>query len=945
MIANASGRFLRKGRSERGMALLFALSILSIALVMALIFSQAAFTERKVSSVSADSEVAKSIADSMAWRGLASVVVSSAPNGKFSDWICSRTQYTSYLTAPPTTTNNVKNPAEFDHDWMWKIKTPGLYTFADGPFSFGSYNAKEDARKDEYNQYRYPSWEYVWDEDGTKNPPLIGRYAYVAMANRDRVNVNALAKTPDDDNDGDADRQKRYGVYPSELELDLSDGRPSSNLGSFNLSTYMLRNGWTNDWTGVDDLILRLNISPDNDEKTLMNWFLDFTPRTSGDYEKFATSMTNSTVIDRLIEPIEGEQYRISMSEPSTATGGTIGKWDSGSVTVDQLRSAIPYFSGGSSTIADQTLANLITAFSPETETPVSDVEPANWGTADPTYTGNKRTPYLNELAFKTEISGEQGQAEILSMDVQANTQTVKYNDCKYKLQVDLKVETCTIFQNPLNLSSTPVTLYGTLDFEYYDGESGSWKNAEQVVFEEKANNFSGGASGGNGYGAYETTVEVELDPVNTSTKVLPHLNPPDWVQDEFYNDMKVRNVKLKIDRIILADTAGNADLALMPDALRDLDLTGGTEGAEQVVGIDPFSCYGDVQVDDPRCNLQRDQWAYAESDETNWTTNIGVCNSTEVMKLASCNDGTEYDKETATDPAWLGEDEGKHLSTAFIRHAAPKSFWEIGAISRGEPWRTINFNCAEPNPQNPTFGEYEDGDGQLLDQITMNPMSDEENRRVLGKINLNCINWHDIESSTEYAPMSFRTLFNNLKLARNYTTLDDGQAAEAVDADVCAKALAARVREIVNDSSSIKRRTAIFPDAPGNGDSSIFLDETTDARREELICRIINLLKWDQMPNQATVVVLAQSLRDVGALNISPRRPDDPTQARYVKGFYDPDTGDFGTEQPDADPDTASIETYDQGIDPISGEAKAIYRIRRDANGKWFIAEKEYAY
>ncbi len=936
MVANASKRFLGKGRNERGMALLFALCILSIALVMALIFSQAAFTERKVSTVSADSEVAKSIADSMAWRGLASIVLSSAPNRMFADWVCSRTQYLSYQSSP-TTTSSVASASNFDYDWMWKIKTPGLYTFSDGPFSFGSYNAQEDAGN---YQYRYPSWEYVWDEVGSTNS-LIGRYAYVAMSNRDKVNVNALAKTPDDDNYSDSDREKRYGVYPSELELDLTDGRSSSSLGSFSLSTDTIRNGWTSDWSGLDDMILKLNISPTNTEKTLLNWFLDFTPRTVGDYEKFATSMTTSTVVDRLIEPIDGEQYRISMSEPSSATGGTIGKWDSGSITVEQLKSAIPYFSGDSSTTANQTLANLITAFSPDTETPVSDVDAANWGTAEPTYTGNKRTPYLNELAFKTEISSEQGEAEILSMDVEANTQTVKYNDCKYKLEVDLKVETCTIFQNPLSLSSTPVTLYGTLDFEYYDGESGSWKNAEQIVFEEKANNFTGG-EGGDGYSVYETTLEVELDTVNTSTKVLQHINPPDWQQDGFYSDMKIQNVTLTIDKIILADTAGNADLALMPETLTELNLSG--DNAEQVVGTDPFSFYGDVQVNDPRCNLQRDQWTYAESDETNWTTNIGVCNSSDIMQLASCNNGTNYDKETATDPAWLGEDEGKHLSTAFIRHDAPKSFWEIGAISRGEPWRTINFNCAESNSQNPTFGDYDKGDGHLLDQITMNPMSDEDSRRVLGKINLNCINWMDVESSTDFAPMSFRTLFNNLKLARSYTALDDGEASDAVTAETCAKALAARVIEIVNDSSSIKRRTAIFPDAPGNGDESIFLnDEVTDARREELICRIMNLLKWDQMPNQATVLVLAQSIRDVGGLSISPRRPDDSTQAKYVKGFYDPDTGDFGSEQSDST--SSSIGTYDQGIDLISGEAKAIYRIRRDAQGKWIIAEKEYAY
>lgn len=933
MKNNFSKKLFRNRRSERGMALLFALSILSIALIMAMIFSQSSVTERKVSSVSAESEVAKSIADSMAWRGLASLILSATPNKTFSSWVCSRTQFSTY----PGDFNPSKATNDFEYDWVWKLETPGVYTFETGPFTFETYDA---GIIEEGNRSSFPSWEYVWNDSLSTAPfPLIGRYAYVAMANRDAVNPNALGKTPDDNYYKDEDREKHYGVYPCEMELDFSDERSSGMSSSATIASDDLRNRYSTPWPDVDSLSLSLNLKPSDAEAAMMNWFFQFS--TTGEYEKFRPEMKNDSVVDPYVKPITGEQYRISLVEPSDANGNSLGKWENGSIKLEQLKSAIPYFAESESTFVNQTLANIITAFSPETESPVSDVEPENWANAEPKYTGNKRTPYLNELAYKVELAAEQGAANIVSMDVQANKQTVYYENCKYKLTLDLKVETCSIFKNPLALGSKPITVCGTLDYQYYDGESGSWKDAEQLVFEEKASSFSGGASGSTGYGVYETTVEIQPDPVNTSTKVLDHLNPPDWISDGFFNDMKVRNVKLKIDKIILADSHGNADLALMPSDLQEKNLT---ESGEAVVGSDSLKKCGVAQTNDPRCNLQRDQWASVDADETNWTTNIGLCNSSEVMTLANSKDGASYDAETVSDPAWI--DDENHLSTAFIRHAAPKSFWELGAISRGEPWRTINFKCAKENVEKPTFGDYADGDGHLLDQLVMTPMTEEADRRTLGKINLNCIDRLDLDATN--SPLGFRTLFNEMKLAKDYETLDSGASTETIDKKAYAQALAKRVSEIVKTDKTIKRRTALFPNASGSAGSEwnvLFPNSGTDAEREELICRTINLLKWNQLVDEATVVVLAQSIKDVGGLTLGKTWPDNDKERMYAAGYYNPGNDrTFGSKSVSSGECSTTYGKYDIGFDSITGEAKAVYRIHRDNSGKWIIAGKEYA-
>ena len=54
-----------------------------------------------------------------------------------------------------------------------------------------------------------------------------------------------------------------------------------------------------------------------------------------------------------------------------------------------------------------------------------------------------------------------------------------------------------------------------------------------------------------------------------------------------------------------------------------------------------------------------------------------------------------DVDKETAHDPAWLGDAAGQHVSTAYIRNAPMVSPWEIGLIHRGREWQTLKLTRA----------------------------------------------------------------------------------------------------------------------------------------------------------------------------------------------------------------------------------------------------------
>jgi hypothetical protein len=67
--------------------------------------------------------------------------------------------------------------------------------------------------------------------------------------------------------------------------------------------------------------------------------------------------------------------------------------------------------------------------------------------------------------------------------------------------------------------------------------------------------------------------------------------------------------------------------------------------------------------------------------------------------------------------------------STAYVRCGAPQSLWELGAINRAEPWRTVKLGgtpiiLGGPPTLTPTvampLGSYEFGDWMLLDEVSL---------------------------------------------------------------------------------------------------------------------------------------------------------------------------------------------------------------------------------
>ena len=123
--------------------------------------------------------------------------------------------------------------------------------------------------------------------------------------------------------------------------------------------------------------------------------------------------------------------------------------------------------------------------------------------------------------------------------------------------------------------------------------------------------------------------------------------------------------------------------------------------------GTFPKFMLGGLEGRDPRANLQWAMWnrrerfsALASGAAFDWNTVMNTGGNSE----SPYNSSTSRDKETATEPAWKGNNTDQHISTAFIRNAPMRSPWELGLIHRAVPWQTINLKkaCSPDNPANP---------------------------------------------------------------------------------------------------------------------------------------------------------------------------------------------------------------------------------------------------
>ena len=937
-----------RARHEHGIALLFTLCILSMALIVAMIFSSSASTSRKVAAAHVDSSAARILADGAVNRAILALMQS-----ENASYVCSN-----YNTTKPKNSN----ANEFASDWIWKLEKSGLFSFNDGPIRFNRTASQYYDREDS----RCPSWEYVFTKNGygdsnANTERIYGRYAYVAIGQNDQLNPNAIGR----DSDPDFNKtlfEKRLGRWTCEPSFIFRSSRNNWNYSGV-VTPDKIRakyDSLSEEWEDIDVFVNDITGGGESGADKQLKMMADQYFDVSGQVEYNKFSPNGNAVNDLTVNSLSGDEaYRFPLIR---------NDWNS--ISVNEVRNAIPWFSkAGSGANVNQTIANLINYNAGVDRPPVTDNE--NWISGEPTYTGNKRTPYINEVHADVSVGGHLG-FPMKRFEFEGDPPTTRvwylwYTDCTYNHEIKIDVETVNMYADPLSVRN-PI-LIGEISYEYLNPVAGSW--IPQSIRFDAGTQWEVTPSGSaGGYQVYSFYLENNAVGSVTTPERGPYDRPMGHDSD-FYEYIKVRNVKLSLDRVVLQDNAGrNADLALMPSMLQ----TGRTFTGEHVVaGAGDFSrrFYFDTQANDPRQNLNANRNATNEWSTPLFAETETAVNST-IGNMNNISLGSYHDNEKQGNPVYAGNDS---ISTAYIRHEQMQSLWELGAIHRGAPWQTINLKCAPARDNG--MGAYQNGDGHLLDQIALT-LQNRITSPVLGMINLNCV----ASFGGSSAPFTFKSLFTDFPVYKTYAAMNSGSAAgtiqgDSVDSDkngdMDADALAADLSEAVTYALShgnLPRRTAVFPTQyPSNSQmEKIIKQNVNDAEAEEIFCRVVNLLKWNKQPlRRATILVLAQTIKDVGGATASQtvqlervlsEKDEDLLYDAGFRAFSNDSQGrvrnvntgmNASAVHTAYDKRSVALKQYDNFYDEITGEAKIIVRLEwdesaNDNKGAWKITRKEYA-
>ena len=277
---------------------------------------------------------------------------------------------------------------------------------------------------------------------------------------------------------------------------------------------------------------------------------------------------------------------------------------------------------------------------------------------------------------------------------------------------------------------------------------------------------------------------------------------------------------------------------------------------------------------------------------------------------------------------------------------------WEIGLIHRGVKWQTLNIKCAcDPNNNNNSISltghaptdnwtsagtDYAGGDGGILDQIKMTDQCS-----TFGKINVNKLRSNYAEFNATYDKEIVRVLFDQLRYDQQInnfyvnSTRDSGENLSPNSDNGTLLSYSDTIFNNITASRAEHSSRANFLDWEKDDGISLTTafggvgsEGDTDAAREEIVGKTINLLCAESVaPTQIYVVIVAQSIRDVGGFQSRQDiNGDTKTKDNCAFGTFDYDS------------------TSNVYFDEITGEVKMFVTIDRDINtGRMTVRRVDY--
>ncbi len=806
MSGSLKKSFRKTARSEKGVALIFTLGILGLLIVLALGFASTAITERKSASNSNSGTTAEYIAQS----GLARVL------GALNYYSGAASGFTSIDFVSKCTgvmASNVYNNSN-QYDWLWKLNGNGYDVAPSGDL------ASDTVR-----------WQFMDNGMSGSGKELIGRYAYVVLPNG-KLDPSACVDssgTKDEDelytNRGSHNGESRVGVDPTEMNIHDLEATPSvlTSGGTGVVKKMSAKNKGNlpqySRWVDFNNLFSQVGITTDSDKESFYKWFqmpTDPLPEAyfSGTnlYHRFNLARTDWDSVTVAILTSAPNAYAPS----GTDTGGILWlhSWASekGSFdTVDKCK--------------NQIAANL-KDYCDSDSLPTSDS--ANWAAVAPTYTGNEKTPYINEIDVELAARCVVAPPVAPSTD---NTYTIT-------ITPTVKAEIVDIYG--VGGSDQKVYIYGKIDYKVM--------GMAQATIDFSSTPITIDLSGSSWTSGYKTGTYSSFPAIGDVIVASPT------------NDIgSVTDMVARIEKVILKCDDKDADYStLYSSSAGDTTLATVMSGVGTSTSPAEATGYFSYQVADPRQNLNYADWGAPATGVAPTVETFGSKNSGKLGDLGASS--ADYDIESASDPAYLGVNANKHLSTAYIRNAPIQSPWELGCIHRGNKWQTLNLTRFNEDAT-PDYS-YSKGDANILDQIKMS-----SSNVAYGKINVNTTN-------TDVLRALFKNIYVGVDDPSSGTRIYDDPGKQTAShgyinvSNAYAEALAGHMKAC-RDSSVFSSRAAILRASNGmrqymcnDGGASDIGTLGTKAEREALIGKIVNLTDTD---NLLTVVVIAQSIKDVG--------------------------------------------------------------------------------
>jgi Tfp pilus assembly protein PilX len=918
----------RKNSRQRGVALLLTLGVLSVLLALAMAFITNTIIARKIAAANSSRSQARFFAKSAVGRAMVNIM-----------------------------TIQVADPAETDFTKAHSQSfTPGP---TDGLVSTVVAGTQERTLLDVViNNVRYspssskqPQWMMV-RTDNTTTGEIIGRYAFMILPPPGQINFSEVLR-------GDPGRStplavnwyNRRGIDMKEFNLRDRTSADAGYAANLTSAANALPDGGSGDYVEFDDIFTPIPFAA-ADETWIRN---NFAPSGYSEAEAFTFDISPNTATGGFSDTAK-HFHRFNLARTDWNTGFTLGANSTAAVDILLGAGSHPikeFKSDDAVTPADsgiqflrmigddagaypslearrrQIAANLLD-YADADSIPSSDS--TDWWNSPPTYTGNEKTPYINEIGVGISLAAER---EIIPADPGPPA-------VPSKAKISGTVELNRVFLELVNiydqaLFADAIRVSGSIEFDMCIGSA-------KTVFQSYTVPFEGTQALGTNVNA--NSYKTWNFALATSSLSFYHevLGSPGFSAGDL--ELSVVVNKIMFDKVYLTGTGGQR-----ADFVRDLTSTSISPNSMTLSMLPgPSSQDSNLvvacSVDDPRENLFQGPAA-----GTNWEIYSGEVNTGDYPNNVTNQGGNLSfgSKNTNCLPNGSGdaEQDGEPwtISTAYIRNGTLLSPLELGAIHRGAKWETINLKNATSafsrvTEYDPAFDlntagtAYADGDGGILDQIKMTAKTFDS-----AKLNLN--------DRTAAATTAMRDLYTALfaRIGINTTKLEASLTPGMTITDSDAETLAgkahikpgglgylfSRAEALYDNFVSSSEKFENFFGFDGTAPAS-----RRDVHKESLIAKTVCLLTTKAPPPSfIQVVVVAQSVKDIGGnIAIAKYRPDGsgPINKTVATGTFDID--DAGTPDPRDD-------IY---FDEITGEIKMLVTIERDgATKKMRIVRMEF--